>query len=100
MSAGLACRRGVRQIDPLAILREVRKSGTLSLRTVAARLAYSEETVRHSIAALGMTEAVRRLLRLRRRSARRVAVANVGIAREQLSDEAAHVRPTRTARVA
>jgi hypothetical protein len=74
--AGLTCRRADRQVDALAILREVRKPGTLSLKEVAARLDYSEDTVRHSIAALGMGESVRRLLRLRRRAARRVAVTN------------------------
>jgi hypothetical protein len=78
IGAGLACRRGARQIDALAILREVRKSGTLSLKEAAARLGYSEETVRQSISALAMSESVRRLMRLRRRAARRVAVANAG----------------------
>ena len=76
VGAGLAWRRGARQIDAIAILREVRRTGTLSLKEVAARLGYSEETVRQSVAALGMTESVRRLMRLRRRAARRVALAN------------------------
>lgn len=75
--SGLTCRRSDRQVDALAIMREVRKSCTLSLKEVAARLGYSEDTVRHSIAALGMSEAVRRLMRIRRRMARRVAVTNV-----------------------
>src|SRR5919198_2347093 len=69
LAAGLPWRRGVRQVDALAILREVRRPDTLSLKAVAARLGYSEETVRQSVMALGMSEAVRRLLRLRRRSA-------------------------------
>lgn len=79
MEAGLVRHRGSRNIDVLAIMREVRRAGTLTLREVAARIGYSEETVRHSIAALGMTESVRRLFRLRRRAARRVAAANVDL---------------------
>ncbi|HKO16594.1 MAG TPA: DeoR family transcriptional regulator, partial [Gemmatimonadaceae bacterium] len=68
--AGLPSRRGTRAVDPLAIMREVRRPGTLSLREVAQRLGYAEDTVRHGIVALGMAEAVRRLLRLRRRATR------------------------------
>jgi predicted transcriptional regulator len=75
MDANLARHRGARNIDVLAVMREVRRPGTLTLREVAARLRYSEETVRYSITALGMTESVRRLFRLRRRAARRVAAA-------------------------
>src|SRR5579864_7568802 len=52
MEVGLA-RRSAKHIDVLAILREVRRSGTISLKEVAARIGYSEETVRHSVAALG-----------------------------------------------
>ena len=70
---------GARNIDVLAIMREVRRTGTLTLKEVAARLACSEEAIRHSIAALGMTESVRRLFRLRRRAARRAAAANAAL---------------------
>ena len=76
MDTGVARHRGTRNIDVLMIMREVRLTGTLTLKEVAARIGYSEETVRQSIAALGMTESVRRLFRLRRRAARRVAIAN------------------------
>jgi len=85
MDAGLARHRGARNIDVLVIMSEVRRAGTLTLREVAARIGYSEETVRHSIAALGMTESVRRLFRLRRRAARRVAVANSDLTLEALT---------------
>jgi len=85
MEAGLARHRGARNVDVLVIMREVRRAGTLTLREVAARIGYSEETVRHSIAALGMTESVRRLFRLRRRAARRVAVANTELTLEALT---------------
>ena len=85
LHAGLTWRRGTRAIDPLAILREVRCSGVVSLREVGRRLGYSEETVRHTVAALGMGDVVRRLLRMRRRAARRVAIAR---STETLSDMA------------
>lgn len=98
--AGLTCRRADRQVDPLAILREVRKAGTLSLKEVAARLDYSEETVRHSVQALGMGEAVRRLLRLRRRAARRAAVAEASGEVEAITLPEIGRRRTPTARVA
>jgi DeoR-like helix-turn-helix domain len=76
LRTGLSWRGRSRHVDALAILRDVRRTGTLSLREVAARLNYAEETVRHCLSALGMAESVRRLLRLRRRAARRVATAN------------------------
>ena len=98
--AGLTCRRADRKVDALAILREVRKSGTLSLKEVAARLDYSEETVRHSVNALGMSESVRRLLRLRRRAARRVAIANAGGEVEAITVPAIGTRRTPIVRVA
>lgn len=98
--AGLTCRRSDRQVDALAILREVRRTGTLSLKEVAARVGYCEETVRHSIAALGMAEAVRRLLRLRRRSARRAAVANADSEHESLTIHPLATRRTASVRVA
>jgi len=79
LEAGLARHRAAKNIDVLVIMREVRRQGTLTLREVAARIGYSEETVRHSIASLGMSESVRRLFRLRRRSARRVAAANADL---------------------
>ena len=94
MDAGLARHRGTRNIDVLAILREVRLPATLSLKEVAARIGYSEETVRHSITALGMNESVRRLFRLRRRAARRLAVANA-----DLSLEAVSIRPIAQRRI-
>jgi len=100
MDAGLARHRGTRNIDVLAILREVRRQGTLTLREVAARIGYSEETVRHSIAALGMAESVRRLFRLRRRSARRVAAANAALPVTALSLHEHDARRTQAARVA
>ena len=79
MEAGLARHRGTRNVDVLGILREVRRQGTLTLKEVAARIGYSEETVRHSIGALGMTESVRRLFRLRRRVHRRAAAVNAAL---------------------
>lgn len=84
MDAGLARHRGTRKVDALAIMREVRRAGTLTLREVAARLGYSEETVRHGVTALGMSESVRRLFRLRRRAARRAAAANAALGVEAL----------------
>ena len=98
--AGLTCRRADRKVDALAILREVRKPGTLSLKEVAARLDYSEETVRQSIHALEMAESVRRLFRLRRRAARRVAAANASGEVEALTLPEIGARRTPTARVA
>jgi DNA-binding transcriptional ArsR family regulator len=100
MDAGLARHRGTRNIDVLAILREVRRQGTLTLREVAARIGYSEETVRHSITALGMTESVRRLFRLRRRSARRVAAANAALPVATLPMHELDTRRTQAVRVA
>ncbi|HEY7236154.1 MAG TPA: DeoR family transcriptional regulator [Gemmatimonadaceae bacterium] len=100
MEAGLARHRAVRNIDVLAILREVRRSGTLTLREVAARIGYSEETVRHSVLALGMSESVRRLFRLRRRAARRVAVANADVALEAVPLRPIGTRRTPSIRVA
>jgi len=100
MECGLARHRGTRNVDVLAILREVRRTGTLTLKEVAAHIGYSEETVRHSIAALGMTESVRRLFRLRRRAARRVAVANADLAIEALPLRAITQRRTPSIRVA
>src|SRR5438105_12591787 len=47
MEAGLARHRATRNIDVLAILREVRLPGTVTLKEVAARIGSSEETVRH-----------------------------------------------------
>jgi transposase len=100
MDAGLARHRGARNVDALAILREVRRTGTLTLREVAARLGYSEETVRHNVTALGMSESVRRLFRLRRRAARRVAAANAALGVEPLPLRAIGTRRTPAARVA
>ena len=100
MDAGLARHRGGRNVDALAIMREVRRVGTLTLREVAARLGYAEETVRHNVTALGMTEAVRRLFRLRRRAARRVAAANVAVAVESLPLRSIRTRRTAIVRVA
>jgi AraC-like DNA-binding protein len=100
MEAGLARHRGTRNIDVLAILREVRCTGTLTLKQVAARLGYSEETVRHGIAALGMSESVRRLFRLRRRAARRVAFANADLPIEAVPLRPMGTRRTPTIRVA
>jgi transposase-like protein len=100
MDAGLARHRGARQIDVLAILREVRVQGTITLREVAARIGYSEETVRHGIAALGMTESVRRLFRLRRRSARRAAAANADLPLAALPLRSIGARRTPSVRVA
>lgn len=100
MEAGLARHRGSRNIDVLVIMREVRRPGTLTLREVAARLGYSEETVRHSIAALGMTESVRRLFRLRRRAARRVAVANAHLTLDAVSIDEISQRRVPAVRVA
>ena len=95
MDCGVARHRGARNIDVLAIMREVRRTGTLTLREVAARLACSEETIRHSIAALGMSESVRRLFRLRRRAARRAAAANSDLAITTVAGRA--IAPRRTA---
>jgi transposase len=100
MDAGLARHRGTRNVDALAIMREVRRTGTLTLREVAARLGYSEETVRHGVAAFGMTESVRRLFRLRRRTARRVAAANAALGVEPLPLRAIGTRRTPAVRVA
>jgi DNA-binding transcriptional ArsR family regulator len=100
MDANVARHRGTRNIDVLAVLREVRRSGTLTLREVAARLRYSEETVRYSITALGMTESVRRLFRLRRRAARRVAAAGAVVAVASLPVGALDSGRTPTVRVA
>lgn len=100
MEAGVVRHRAARNIDVLAILREVRRTGTLTLKEVAARIGYSEETIRHSIAALGMTESVRRLFRLRRRTARRVAAANAELPLEALTLRAIGALQTPAARVA
>jgi hypothetical protein len=100
MEAGLARHRATRNVDVLAILREVRLSGTLTLKEVAARIGYSEETVRHSIAALGMSESVRRLFRLRRRTARRVAAANADLPIQALPLRPIGTRRTPSIRVA
>lgn len=100
MDASLARHRGSRNIDVLAVMREVRRPGTLTLREVAARLRYSEETVRYSITALGMTESVRRLFRLRRRAARRVAAASAEVAVAPLPVRAMGTRRTPVIRVA
>jgi AraC-like DNA-binding protein len=100
MDCGLARHRGARNIDVLAIMREVRLTGTLTLKEVAARLTYSEETIRHSIAALGMTESVRRLFRLRRRAARRAAAANTDLAIATVAVRALATRRTPAVRVA
>src|SRR4029079_6332741 len=69
MDCGVARHRGARNIDVLAIMREVRRTGTLTLKEVAARLAYSEETIPHSLAARTMTEAVRPVFPPPRKSA-------------------------------
>ena len=100
MEAGLARHRGARNIDVLAIMREVRFPGTVTLKQVAARLCYSEEAIRHSIGELGMTESVRRLFRLRRRAARRVATANADLSVEALPLRPIGTRRTPTIRVA
>jgi len=100
MEAGLARHRSTKNVDVLAILREVRRSGTISLREVAVRIGYSEETVRHGVAALGMSEAVRRLFRLRRRTARRVAAANADLPIEAVPLRPIGARRTPTVRVA
>lgn len=100
MDANVARHRGTRNVDVLAVMREVRRSGTLTLREVAARLHYSEEAVRCGITALGMTESVRRLFRLRRRSARRVAAAGATLAVATLPVRAIGSRRTAVARVA
>jgi hypothetical protein len=100
MDANLARHRGTRNIDVLSVLREVRRPGTITLREVAARLSYSEESVRHSITALGMTESVRRLFRLRRRAARRVAAAGAIVAVAPLPVRAIGSRRTPVVRVA
>ena len=100
MEAGLARHRATRNIDVLAILREVRRAGTITLREVAARIGYSEETVRQSIAALGMSESVRRLFRLRRRTARRVAAANADLSMLAIPVRPIGTRRTPTIRVA
>jgi predicted transcriptional regulator len=100
LEAGLAPHRAAKHVDVLVILREVRRQGTLTLREVAARIGYSEETVRHSIAALGMTESVRRLFRLRRRSARRVAAANADLALEAMPLRSIAKRAAAAVRVA
>ena len=67
---------------------------------VAARIGYSEETVRHSIAALGMSESVRRLFRLRRRTARREAAANADLPVKAMPIRPIGTRRTPTIRVA
>lgn len=100
MDANVARHRGTRNIDVLMVLREVRRPGTLTLREVAARLRYSEETVRYSITALGMTESVRRLFRTRRRAARRVAAASADVAVAPLPVCAMGTRRTPVVRVA
>jgi DNA-binding transcriptional ArsR family regulator len=100
MEAGLGRHRSAKNIDVLAILREVRRSGTISLKEVAARIGYSEETVRHSVAALGMSESVRRLFRLRRRTARRVAAANADLPVKAVPIRPIGARRTLTVRVA
>src|SRR4029079_12134399 len=100
MDCGLARHRGARNIDVLAIMREVRQTGTLTLKEVAARLAYSEETIRHSIAALGMTESVRRLFRLRRRAARRAAAASADVTTAPVTVRAISTRRSAAVRVA
>jgi AraC-like DNA-binding protein len=100
MEAGLARHRGTRNIDVLAILREVRLPATLTLKEVAARLGYSEETVRHGISALGMSESVRRLFRLRRRAARRVAIAKADVLVEALPMRGLGTRRSASVRVA
>ena len=100
MEAGLARHRGARNIDALVIMREVRRAGTVTLREVAARLGYSEETIRHCIASLGMSESVRRLFRLRRRAARRVAVANADLTLEAVPLRPIGQRRTPVVRVA
>jgi DNA-binding transcriptional ArsR family regulator len=100
MEAGLARHRSTKNVDVLAILREVRRSGTLTLREVATRIGYSEETVRHSVLALGMSESVRRLFRLRRRAARRVAIANADVALEAVPLRPIGTRRTPSIRVA
>lgn len=100
MDANVARHRGARNIDVLAVMREVRRPGTLALREVAARLHYSEETVRYSVTALGMTESVRRLFRLRRRAARRVAAASAATAVAPLPVRAMGTRRTPAVRVA
>lgn len=100
MEAGLARHRGTRNIDVLAILREVRRAGTLTLKEVAARIGYSEETIRHGIAALGMAESVRRLFRLRRRTARRVAAANADVQINALTLAAIGTRRSASVKVA
>src|SRR5262249_46372266 len=100
MEAGLARHRSTKNVDVLAILREVRRSGTISLREVAVRIGYSEETVRHGVAALGMSEAVRRLFRLRRRTARRVAAGTADLPIEAVPLRPIGARRTPTVRVA
>jgi predicted transcriptional regulator len=100
MEAGLARHRATRNIDVLAILREVRRAGTITLKEVAARIGYSEETVRHSVVALGMSESVRRLFRLRRRTARRVAAANADVLVTAMPIRPIGTRRTPTVRVA
>jgi hypothetical protein len=100
LSTGLSWRGRARHVDALAILRDVRRTGTLSLREVAARLNYTEETVRHCLSALGMAESVRRLLRLRRRAARRVATANAREAVASIEVTAIDARDQVAARVA
>ncbi|HKW48870.1 MAG TPA: hypothetical protein VJN70_15575 [Gemmatimonadaceae bacterium] len=100
LEAGLARHRATKNVDVLAILREVRCRGTISLKAVAARIGYSEETVRQSVAALGMSECVRRLFRLRRRTARRVAAANADVAVKAVPIRSIGTRRTATIRVA
>lgn len=100
MDANVARHRGSRNIDVLTVMREVRRPGTLTLREVAARLRYSEETVRYGITALGMTESVRRLFRLRRRAARRVAAASAAVGVEPLPVREIESRRAPVARVA
>lgn len=100
MDAGLARHRGARSIDVLAILREVRLPGTVTLKEVAARIGYSEETVRYSIGALGMADSVRRLFRLRRRAARRVAAANADLSPAPVAIDSISTRRSAAVRVA
>lgn len=100
MDANLARHRGSRNIDVLSVMREVRRPGTLTLREVAARLNYSEEAVRYSITALSMTESVRRLFRLRRRAARRVAAAGAAVTVTSLPLREVESRRTPAVRVA
>ena len=100
MDANLARHRGTRNVDVLAVMREVRRAGTLTLREVAARMRCSEEAVRYGITALGMIESVRRLFRLRRRAARRVAAAGAEVGVATLPVDAMESRRAAVVRVA